>query len=328
MTTSASWLSLLITAILTCLPAPGRAATSAYVQTTQGLDLGRVRFVISAPQAFTSQLSGRAATLFAEAGLPLPNSNGPDRQFIATLTLTLSPQPLSAACPGHVLYAPSLALTEPVIIPRNSAVIHDVTWLAHTGAQVRKSVTISDLERDVEEFINQFIADYRSANAGVRPSNPDSVPMISQADITPSISVTTEQNGTHSDTGLKDLPIDQLQVSVSAGRYSRPLTTRAIQQFNQAGLALSPGHGRNGRLSLGVELIQQPLEDRCPGKVLYESGLYLVERVQLTRNPLVSIWSDTWLRETAQVVAPRAQAQLESDQDALLRHFIDSLKTP
>ena len=81
------------------------------------------------------------------------------------------------------------------------------------------------------------------------------------------------------------------------------------------------------QVSLGVELTQQTLEDRCPGKVLYESGLYLVEQVQIGRNRQVSIWSDTWMRETIAVVTPRTQAQLESDQDALLRQFIDALNT-
>jgi hypothetical protein len=31
-------------------------------------------------------------------------------------------------------------------------------------------------------------------------------------------------------------------------------------------------------------VIQQPLENRCPGKVLYESGLYLVKHIRLTRT--------------------------------------------
>jgi len=308
-------------------PGNGIAATSAYVQTTEGLDLNQLRFAISAPPEFISRLSERATTLFTKAGLPPPDSDAQDRQFIATLTLTLNPQSLSDTCQGHILYAPSLRLTEPVMIPRNSVILNDVTWLAHTGAQVREPVTVSELERDLDAFIDQFIADYRAANAGVHPSTPDGTPMISRSDSAPSVSVTTEQKDTHSDAGLKKLHIEQLRLSVSAGQHSRPLTTRALQQFSDAGHSFSPGHGRNSPLTLGVELIQQPLEDRCPGKVLYESGLYLVEEVQLKRNPLVLIWSDTWLRETTQVVVPRSPEQLESDQDALLRQFIDALKT-
>lgn len=308
-------------------PGKGTAATSAYVQTAEGLDLHRVRFAISAPPDFTAQLFQRATALFTEAGLPLTRSDSPHKPFIATLTLTLSPQPLSDTCPGHVLYSPSLALTEPVIIPRSSVIISDVTWLAHTGAQVREPVTVSELERDLDAFIHQFITDYRAANAGSRSSIPEDLPAIPHPDAPPPGSAISALDNGHSDSALNALHIDQLRVSVSAGRYSRLLTTRAIQQFSMAGHSLSPGHGRNSRLTLGVELIQQPLEDRCPGKALYESGLYLVEQVQLARNQRVSIWSDTWLRETTQVVAPRSPEQLESDQDALLRQFIDSLKT-
>ena len=326
MRTLLHWLALPFVLGTFLLPDRGIAASSPYVQTTEGLDLNRVRFVISAPPEFTSRLAQRVTALFAEAGLPPLRSDSPPTPFIATLTLTLSPQHLSDACPEHVLYSPSLALTEPVIIPRNSAVINDITWLAHTGAQVRRSVTIADLERDLEEFINQFIADYRATHGGARSSTPGTASAVPHPDAPHPDAATTAPEPLHSDSTLKALRIDQLQISVSAGRFSHALTVRALQQFNNAGLALSPGQHHNGQLTLGVELIQQPLEDRCPGKVLYESGLYLVEHIQLTRNQRVSIWSDTWLRETTQLVSPRSREQLESDQDALLQQFIHALE--
>lgn len=320
------WLALPFALVAFLLPDRGIAASSPYVQTTEGLDLNRVRFAISAPPEFTSRLSQHARSLFAKAGLPPLQSDSPHMPSIATLTLTLNSQPLSDACPGHVLYAPSLRLTEPVLIPRNSAVINDITWLAHTGAQVRRSVTIADLERDLEDFFNQFIADYRTTNGGARSSIPETASAVPHPYAPPPDAAITAPEPFHSDSTLKALPIDQLQISVSAGRFSHALTARALQQFNNAGLALSPGQHHNGQLTLGVELIQQPVEDRCPGKVLYEPGLYLVEQIQLTRNQRVSIWSDTWLRETTQLVSPRSREQLESDQDALLQQFIHALQ--
>jgi hypothetical protein len=245
---------------------------------------------------------------------------------IATLTLTLDPQPLKSDCPGHLLYAPSLALTEPVLIPRNSVIMNNVTWLAHTGAQVRKSVTIADLEHDLETFMYQFIADYRTTNGRSRSSIPGTASAVPNPNALHPDAAITAPEDFHSNSTLKALRIDQLEISVSAGRFSHALTTRAIQQFNHAGLALSPGQHHNGQLTLGIELIQQPVEDRCPGKVLYEPGLYLVEQIQLTRNPRVSIWSDTWLSETIQLVSPRSREELESDQDALLQQFIHALQ--
>ncbi|HEX7767074.1 MAG TPA: hypothetical protein VF443_10195 [Nitrospira sp.] len=202
----------------------------------------------------------------------------------------------------------------------------NVTWLAHTGTQVRKAVTIADFERDLEEFINQFITDYRAANDRSRSPIPGTAPAAKNPDTSHPDSAITAPEALHSDSTLNALRIDQLQISVLAGRFSHALTTRALQQFNNAGLALSPGEHHNGQLILSVELIQQPVEDRCPGKVLYEPGLYLVEQIQLIRNPRVSIWSDTWLRETIQLVSPRSREQLESDQDALLQQFIHALQ--
>lgn len=321
------WLALSFVIGGSSLPDRGLAASSAYVQTTDGLDLHHVRLAISAPPEFISRLSERARSLFANAGLPLPGSDSTNKPPIATLTLSLNPQPLAATCPGHVLYAPSLTLTEPVLITRNMELMNDVTWLAHTGPQVREPVTVSELEQDLDTFIEQFIADYRAANAGVRPSPSDGAPMVSRTDPSATVSVTAEQPKTRFDAGLKQLRIEQLLLSVSAGRFSQPLTTRALQQFSEAGHPLQPGHGRTGHVTLGIELTQRTLEDRCPGKVLYESGLYLVEQVQIGRNRRVSIWSDTWLREAIAVVTPRSQQQLESDQDTLLRQFIDALNT-
>jgi hypothetical protein len=308
------------------LPDKGMAATSAYVQTTEGLDLNRVQFVISTPPEFTSRLSQHARSLFAKAGLPPLQSDSSHMPSIATLTLTLDPQPLKSDCSGHLLYAPSLALTEPVLIPRNSVIMDNVTWLAHTGAQVRKSVTIADLEQDLEEFMDQFIADYRATNGGSRSSIPGTASAVPNPNALHPDAAITASEAHHNDSTLKALRIDQLQISVSAGRFSHALTTRAMQQFNDAGLALSPGQHHNGQLTLGIELIQQPVEERCPGKVLYEPGLYLVEQIQLTRNPRVSIWSDTWLRETIQLVSPRSREELESDQDTLLKQFIHALQ--
>ncbi len=199
--------------------------------------------------------------------------------------------------------------------------------LAHTGPQVREPVTVSDLEQDLDTFIELFIADYRAANAGIHHSNSDGIPTVSQTDLPPSVSVTGEPEKTYPDAGLTELRADQFRISISGGRFTQALTTRALQQFSDAGYPLKPSHGQDNRITLGMELTQRTLEDRCPGKVLYESGLYLVEQVQLARNRRVSIWSDTWLRETTQVVTPRSQQQLESDQDALLQQFIDSLRS-
>ncbi|WP_146216108.1 hypothetical protein [Nitrospira lenta] len=203
----------------------------------------------------------------------------------------------------------------------------NITWLAHARAQVRTSVTITDIEHDLEEFMHQFITDYRAANAASRSSIPSSLSTVPHPEASHPAITPTAPEALHRDSTLKALRIDQLQLSVSAGRFSRELTAQALQQFRNAGLALSRDQPHNDQLTLGVELTQQSLEDHCPGKILYESGLYLVEPIQLTRNPRVSIWSDTWLRETTQVVAPRSQEQLESDQDTLLRQFINSLKT-
>ena len=147
MHTLSYWLILSLAIGCSFHPATGLAASSAYVQTTENLDLHHVHFAIAAPPEVVSRLSARARSSFAQAGLTLGDPDGREKAPIATLTLTLSVRPLTETCPGHVLYTPSLTLSEPVMITRNATLMNDVTWIAHTGPQVREPVTVFGVDR-------------------------------------------------------------------------------------------------------------------------------------------------------------------------------------
>jgi hypothetical protein len=105
------------------------------------------------------------------------------------------------------------------------------------------------------------------------------------------------------------------------------LEERAVRQLTAAGLSAAAPSGTEAPLTLSIELVQQSLQDRCPGLVLYEAGVFLVEEVQLRRNPSAVIWSDTWMREQVRIVPPVTRAQLETDLDALIEQFIRSIRT-
>ena len=302
------------------------AAITAYVATTQNLDLNQVHFVVVASPEVRARLYDRTMTLFAKAGLPLPHAGDSHTPAAATLTLTLDPHPLDVSCPDKVLYRPSLLLVEPVIIPRNSVVMNDTTWLLETRMQVRNPVEISTLETDLDRLIQQFITDYKAGNPGWQSQGARPNPERPRADPEPTSPILSEANDALANSSLRHLDVDTLQVQISAGRFRQPLTTRAIQHLREAGLSVPLDGKGNGAVTLGVELTQHSIEDQCPGNVLYESGLYLVEEVRIKRNPQVSIWSDTWLRETMQIVAPVPLRQLEADQDALLKQFIRSFQ--
>ncbi|NWF73715.1 MAG: hypothetical protein HXY51_11840 [Nitrospirae bacterium] len=303
------------------------AAITAYAATTQNLDLNQVQFVVVASPGVRARLYDRAMTLFAKADLPLPHAGNSHTPATATLTLTLDPHPLDASCPDKVLYGPSLLLVEPVIIQRNSVVINDTTWLLETRTHVRNPVEISNLETDLDRLIQQFITDYKAGNPGWHSRGTSPNPERPRAGHEPTGPIHSEANDARANSSLRHLNVDTLQVHISAGRFRQPLTTRAIRHLREAGLLVPLDGKGNGAVTLGVELTQHSLEDQCPGHVLYESGLYLVEEVRIKRNPQVSIWSDTWLRETMLIVAPVPLRQLESDQDALLNQFIRSFQT-
>ena len=75
------------------------AATTAYMSSTEQLDLRQVPLIVVAPDKLKAVLHHRALTLFAEAGLPIPGSDLSQRPPSAVLTLTLDSRPIDDLCP-------------------------------------------------------------------------------------------------------------------------------------------------------------------------------------------------------------------------------------
>lgn len=282
------------------LPDPAAAAT-AYKETTGDLDLSRVRLVVVAPSDMAASLQRRATLLFQEAGLSLAGSGSADAA-LATLTLTLAPQPVET-CPGTVLYAPSLTLTEPVVIPRTGQVYSDATWIVRSERAVTVASAIDSvrMEKELDGFVSQFLADYRAANIR-RP---------------PHMRAVSEAPTRHERTVR---PV--LHVSVLAGPASPALKMQAEQQLARTGFRTSPTSRAEEVIDLSIELVQQPLGAECPGQVLYERGIYLVEPVQVARRPHVTLWSDTWHEDSVRIVPALSASELAADQRTLLEEFI------
>ncbi len=320
-------LSLLLALSTGALQADGMAGTTAYMATTHHLNLNHVEFLVVAPPEWTAHVDDRARTLFAEAGLTLSPPTTDRRWIAATLTLTLDPRALREACPGKVLYAPSLSLVEPVVIPRNAAVIRDTSWLLGTDRQVRDPVGIAQLDADADHLIRQFITDYKAGNPDRRSQ--ESLAGGPRDGHEPAPPLRPEANGAQREASLNDLGDSRLQLSVMAGPATERLRSRALQHLRDAGLRVSSDHTDTdtGTVTVQLELTQRSLEEQCPGRVLYEQGLYLVEPVQLPRNPSVRFWSDTWLRETVGVVRPVSPRQIDSDHDALLYELLRSFQS-
>lgn len=297
----------------------GLAATTAYVKTTEQLDLRHVRLIILTSPASQDALRHRVMTHFSRAGLPLPESDSSQKQSSAVLTLTLSPKPVELTCPGKVLYAPSLVLTEPVTSQRTGVTYQDTTWVLSTQPEVLDAVTAQHIEEDLDRLITQFITDYTTANRSERSRERHSAPIVdnSQPLSPPPDSASSDQNHRLGD-------LRTVRLSVLAGPWSSALKDAAVRQLGTAGIRALSGPTESGGVDLSLELIQEPLGDHCPGYVLYERGLYLVEEVQVSRRPQVRFWSDTWLQDSLQIVPPRSRQELEADQTELLRALLSS----
>ena len=321
---------LLVVLSITALSASGMAVSDANVPTTQNLDLSQVRLVIETSPEFKARFYDRTMNLFAKAGLHLPSPDQPLSPPAATLKLTLNPTPIGDTCPGHVLYGPSLALIEPVIVSRNLEVMHDITWSSYTPPQVRAPVPVEELETDLDGYVYHFIAAYKVGNPGWEAQETRHDRKTSESprvDQRPASPIVSEVPDARAGVSLNGLDVDTLQLSILAGRLSKTLATQALRQLNRAGLPVSLNQRGNDAPILSLELSQRSVEGQCPGLILYESGLFLVEQVRVKRNPQIFIWSDTWVRETLQIVPPVSREQLESAQDALLEQFIHSFQT-
>lgn len=321
MRTARSLLSLtpccLFACVLAFLPTTSTAATTAYMSSTEQLDLRQVQLVVVAPAHLQDALRNRALTLFTEAGLPLPSSHPSQPPLSAVLTLAFVPTPIDDCCPGKVLYAPSLTLTELVTIPRTGATVRDTTWLFAPDKEVRGPVDDEQIKTDADRFIHQFVTDYQTANRP--PRNRQTTPQGAReqhGSRDSEISPRTNASGSRT--------IHMVSLSVLAAQGSSVLKASAARQLTEAGFHLATQASHNDAVSLGIEFTQQVLGDRCPGKVLYERGLYLVEEVHVTRRPAVTLWSDTWSKESVRIVPPLSLSELEADQRSLVQQFLQS----
>ncbi len=313
-----AWSLILLT--LAFLPNINSAATTAYMSSTEQLDLRHVQFVVVAPAQLQESLRRRALALFTKAGLPISGSHSPQTPSSAVLTLTVDPRPIDAICPGKILYAPSLTLTEPVTIPRTGSTIRGTTWLIETDKKVGGPVGDERITTDLDSFIRQFISDYKTANHQFQDTS-----STLDASINPLSSLTPSIPHQQVDNVLREIRV--LSLSVLAGQWSSALKVHAVRQLTKAGLRLVPDAGGDGVVSLSLELTQHGLDEHCPGMVLYERGLYLVEQVSVTRRPLVLLWSDTWFQESIRIVPPLSLQELEADQRVLLQEFLLSYST-
>ncbi|GKS58704.1 hypothetical protein YTPLAS18_22310 [Nitrospira sp.] len=104
------------------------------------------------------------------------------------------------------------------------------------------------------------------------------------------------------------------------------MTKRAFEQMAAAGWPLAEREMEDKTVTLGIELVQHSLDAECPGLVLYESGVFVVEEARIPRAPDAQFWTDSWARQSVRVVPPVSDAQLAADQGALLVEFIRTMK--
>lgn len=130
---------------------------------TRKLDFSRVGFSVVTEPEFDKRLTDRAIARLKKRGL-VPA--GPDADITSSLIITLQVKSMDSICPGKVMYFNGLELWEEVIITRNPQLRTEApVWTVGPGfPAIRDVLTIDQLEKDVDWYIDRFIVHYKAGN--------------------------------------------------------------------------------------------------------------------------------------------------------------------
>jgi hypothetical protein len=140
------------------------------VTVMKDLDFSKLHFVVYAQPEFRAILQARGREKLKQAGIYKGESTRPSNM---SLVLNLRTYPtdempeMGKGCAGKVIFQPHITFMEPVIIPRNQLQIEWTnTWGVEQAAVVRDPVPIEELERTLDEYLDQFIMAYKMGNPG------------------------------------------------------------------------------------------------------------------------------------------------------------------
>jgi hypothetical protein len=301
------------------------------IPTTTGLDFSQVDFSVVSQPEHQERLYSRALRQLKEAGI-YKAEFGHATKKTATLTLTLKPELIGNACSGKVLYAPSLKLMEEVIVERNGVSIQDVTWSSEQAPYPVLPRSLQEIEADLDGLISRFIVNYKMGNPAVSSQRDfhegdglkhNAVPklMLAEKDLQKPLSERPV------DASLRGLDLESVNFMLWAGASSKPLKAQAIERAAKAGIKLVFNPNAKTPITLNLRLDARSLDEACPGKVLYDASLELVEQVKIKRNPAIYIWATPWSRHKTQFADAVSFKQLETDVNELLDQFTASYKS-
>ena len=123
------------------------------------LNPSRVQVVVNSSSEFQKTFSDLAVGALKRAGIDIAAQDNKysNKAKSVELILTVKPEPLSDICPGQVMYEPSIALVEEIIVPRANEVIKGSTWASFQPPHIRQTLSRKELEQKISELIEGFI---------------------------------------------------------------------------------------------------------------------------------------------------------------------------
>ena len=136
------------------------------VPTISGLDFNKTSFFIASKPEFLDRLYKRAKQHFIQAGLYKEKQGDRNSGKVGSLLLELRVDPIEIDGQKKFMYQQGLKFQEKVVPVRNPNIsVTSVTWSYGTPRPIIvDSVSIEQLETDLDELITEFIRAYKLGN--------------------------------------------------------------------------------------------------------------------------------------------------------------------
>ena len=276
---------------------------------------------------------------FSRSGLTLPRNLQKVSGQEGVLRFTQHQTLLDPICPKKVFYVARRELIEPVTIVRNNERIIAGHWDVSDARYVRDPVPLKELESSLGIQLDAVLYNYQlgkqaspllkpaddsqkgRGKEALQPRQVQTLKMPLSYDLASGEVFTVNEEEVWG--SLRGLSMDNVFFGGWAKSYPEFKPTR--DQLLKAELIPHDLYSEikdpksAAKLILTIEV--QSLDDMCPGKVLYETGLVLREEVLIERSG-IQTWADTWGSYRVQIRPPLAQKELDEDQLQLVNRFI------
>ena len=334
--------------LVSCSSASPNGQSGEYsIPTTTGLKIEQTVVELLTSKNNEGSLRKRIADRFSQAGLPVLSDSQKITGQDVTLRFTQQEIPLDPTCPKKVFYMARRELIEPVTIKRSDERIIVGHWDVANEPEIRDPVPIVELESNLDRQLGTFLYNYQLGK--------NTSALYEQTDDIRNRAGGTRKDSTHNDAlqprkvqrqrfapsydhlsgdtfivmeeevwgSLRGLSMENVFFDKWDKSYTgfRPMRDQLLKAQLVPRVLFSEVKDPQSAAKLVLTMEMQPLNDMCPGNVLYKSGLALREQVFIERNG-IQTWADSWGSYRVEIRRPLSEKEFDNEQLRLISQFI------